>query len=98
MRKIVLLILLTLITQAEPLCENINLKKIKNLYTKELKNSEPFLYHRKDAFCQYLSNSSLAIVFVPYKDNIEEEVVYSLSFIIALVDVKKGRIKEHFYQ
>ena len=99
MKKIVLILFLTLGVYAEPFCESIDIEKIKKLYKKETKNMVFGYSYKKEAICKVLPNSTKAVVVLPYKEQIADasKEDYLLSLVIAIVDDRGEILQSSFH-
>ena len=102
MKTILALCFLTLTLQAEPLCQSIDISKIKNIYTKETKNmvvSRGSHYDVKP-ICKALSKDKILVV-IPYRGALEnseiEEGFYALSLGITIIDSKNHEVLYHYF-
>ena len=90
MGRVVLFIILTLVIQAEPFCEYIDIEGIEKPYKQDIKGMVFGYGYKKEPICKFLPNSNKAVVLLPYKEkdgDISLDEAYLLSFIIAIVDV-----------
>ena len=99
MKKILLILLLTLRIYAEPFCESIDIEKIKKLYKKETKSMVFGYSYKKEAICKVLPNSTKTVVLLPYKEQIADtsEEDYLLSLVIAIVNDRGEILQSSFH-
>jgi len=90
--KILIMLLFINLLQAENGCNSNVVKKLKNIYTKELQDSSEGDYQ----ICKEILNQHKEIFLLSYK-SYEDEHGYELSLVIGMVDSQTKKIEQSFF-